>query len=98
MFIHSCKIRAFNLYQSSEGDLSSRERVLGKYLPHEQFVDYSPFQFASVATVGEYDESAGDDEEKIDMQVLWHGDDNVGGGVSNIDELAFEELNGCDQP
>ena len=35
------RIRAYNLYNSSEGDLSMREEVFCRYLPTEQFIDYA---------------------------------------------------------
>ena len=59
-------IRANNLYKSEEGDLTLRERVFAKYLPRDEFVDYSSQQLpfddegASNDSVGEsFDGDAG---------------------------------------
>lgn len=38
------KVRAFNLYHSSLGDMAMRESVLAKHVPTVPFVDYSPQQ------------------------------------------------------
>lgn len=36
------RVRALNLYKSTDGDLDMRKDVFAKYFPNEPFVDYSP--------------------------------------------------------
>jgi len=58
------KVRAFNLYHHSSGDLAMRQAVLAKHLPHVQFVDHAPEQLAYDAEqdLGEEQMRLGDSE------------------------------------
>jgi len=71
------KIRAFNLYKAPEGDLQSREKVFTKYLPNDEFVDYSTQQlpFDDEADVVEV-ENDGSDDFPVINGVIMRGDES----------------------
>lgn len=58
------KIRALNLYKSTDGDLDLRKDVFAKYFPNETFVDYSPdfYDDELDCTMTELEEDDGCDE------------------------------------
>jgi len=69
------KIRAFNLYKAPEGDLQSREKVFDKYLPNDEFVDYSTQQLPFDDEADAVENDGSDDFPMIDGVVM-RGDES----------------------